>query len=337
MATLPLTRSMHLLPFCSLLNEAGESIPRLLLESRLPSDCLDDPQSLIPSESAFRFRGLAGRTLGSSDLAFDATRGLEIAELGEFGEALFGAPTLFRLLTRFRDLSNTQTTMSVIHVNQRESGDVSISHRFHHIPENGLWESDLYILQWMIKVVKLINPTWSPTEIWSLSPAIPGRHRVLEKLGAKRASFHHDCTGFLVPHKMLALPLTRAGAADDVVPVNEDQLRGSAPAESFSNALAQVIRTYASDRWLTINEAAEILDTSARTLQRRLAEEGTTYTNASDHTRSEMAGELLEKTDETITEIAIRLGYSNGANLTRAFTRWSGVSPRVYRQRRRAS
>jgi hypothetical protein len=175
MATLPLTRSMHLLPFSSLLSEAGESIPRLLLESRLPSNSLDDPQSLIPSESAFRFRALAARTLGRSDLAIDATRQLEIVDLGEFGKALFEAPTLFRLLIRFRDLANTQTTMSVIHLNQTASGDLSISHQFDHIPEYGLWQSDLYILQWMIKVVRLIDPTWSPEEIWSLSPAAPIR------------------------------------------------------------------------------------------------------------------------------------------------------------------
>ncbi len=74
---------------------------------------------------------------------------------------------------------------------------------------------------------------------------------------------------------------------------------------------------------------------SEPSLQRRLSEEDTTYSDALERARFAMAGELLEKTDETIAAIASRLGYSNGANMTRAFKRWSGVSPRVYRQQRK--
>jgi AraC-like DNA-binding protein len=90
------------------------------------------------------------------------------------------------------------------------------------------------------------------------------------------------------------------------------------------------------DRSLTINEVSEVLDISVRTLQRRLAVEDTTYSDALQRTRSEMAGELLEKTDQTIAEIAVRLGFSNSGNMTRAFKQWSGVSPRVYRQQQHA-
>lgn len=336
MATLPQTRSMHLLPFSSLLSEAGEPIPPLLLESGLPSDCLDDPQSLVPSEGAFRFRALTTQKLGPPDLTLDATRNLEIADLGKFGMALLGAPTLLRLLTEFQNLTNTQTTMAAIQLNQRESGDVSFCHHFHHVPDRGLWESDLYVLQWTIKVVRLVVPDWSPEEIWSLSPAVPGRQRVLEKLGAKSTSFHRDCTGFVIPYELLALPLIRGRVTKEIESINEDQLRASGPAKSFSDSLAQVITTYSNDRWLTINEVAEVLDISARTMQRRLSVDGTTYTDVLERTRSEMAGELLEATDVPIADIARRLGYQNHGNLTRAFKRWSGVSPRVYRQQRQA-
>ena len=90
-----------------------------------------------------------------------------------------------------------------------------------------------------------------------------------------------------------------------------------------------MIRTYSSDRWLTIEEVAEVLDMSSRTLQRRLSAEGTTYTDAFERTRDEMAGELLERTDMLVAEIARRLGYESQGNPTRAFKRWSGLSPRV--------
>ncbi|MGI9428943.1 MAG: helix-turn-helix domain-containing protein [Bythopirellula sp.] len=334
MKTLPLTRSMHLLPIASILHEAGESVASLLQQSRLPSDCLDNRQSLIPSESAFRFRALAAQTLGISDVTLQATQYLEIADLGDFGKALLRAPTLLSLLTRFRDLANTQTTMAAIHLTPKKSGGVSFCHHFQHGPASGLWESDLYVLQWTIKVVRLVDPTWSPEEIWSMSPAAPGRERTLEKLGATVASFHRDCTGFVVPAEMFALPLAEAMATEDGAIAEADPSHMSSLAQSYSDSLAEVIRTYSSDRWLTIEEVAEVLGISTRSLQRRLSEEGTTFTDALERTRAELAGELLEKTDMMIAEIAIRLGYRDRGNFTRAFRRWSGVSPRVYRQQR---
>lgn len=334
MAALPLTRSKHLLPFSSLVQKAGAPINPLLRQSRLPSNCLDDPESLVPSDAAFRFRALAARKLGLPDLALEATRHLEIADLGEFGEALFRAPTLFRLLTKFQELINTQTTMAQIQIEQEESGDVSFCHQFHYVPEAGVWQTDLYIIGWTIKLVRLVEPGWSPAQLWSVSPEAPGHSRAIEQLGVKMATFGRHCTGFRIPLQMLALPLTCNMASASSL--EDEQLRTTAPAETFYGGLGQVIKAYAEDRWLTIDEVAEVIDMSSRSLQRRLSAERTTYSAVFEGTRSQMAGELLETTDVPIADIARRLGYQNQGNLTRAFKRWSGVSPSVYRQQRQA-
>ena len=50
--------------------------------------------------------------------------------------------------------------------------------------------------------------------------------------------------------------------------------------------------------------------------------------------RIRRACELLRDSDESITQIALAVGFSDGAHFTRAFTREVGVSPRTYRRSR---
>ena len=82
-----------------------------------------------------------------------------------------------------------------------------------------------------------------------------------------------------------------------------------------------------------IEEIAASCPLKARTLQRRLAEAGTTDRRIVDEVRFEAACRLLEDRGLSLAEIASVLGYSDPANFTRAFTRWSGTTPSAYRQR----
>ena len=74
---------------------------------------------------------------------------------------------------------------------------------------------------------------------------------------------------------------------------------------------------------------------SPRTLKRRLAEHGTTFSALRDDVRQQRAMLLLDNRGLTISDIAARLGYSELPNFTRAFRKWMGVTPQAYRERTR--
>jgi len=80
--------------------------------------------------------------------------------------------------------------------------------------------------------------------------------------------------------------------------------------------------------------AAE-LGMSARTLRRRLAEEGAAYHALVDALRAEMAIKYLRETDLKVGEIAAALGFSEVGNFRHAFHRWAGASPNKFRDVRR--
>ena len=70
---------------------------------------------------------------------------------------------------------------------------------------------------------------------------------------------------------------------------------------------------------------------SARTLQRRLADEGISYQKMLDDARKAAAGRYLAESTLAIGEIAYLLGYSESAPFHRAFKRWYGVTPEAFR------
>jgi AraC-like DNA-binding protein len=86
-------------------------------------------------------------------------------------------------------------------------------------------------------------------------------------------------------------------------------------------------------RALTPDAVAKSLSTSRRTLSRRLADEGTSFTQLLDEVRAELAHALLQDRGLSIGDIAFFLQYSEPAAFHRSFRRWTGKTPREFRGR----
>ena len=327
MANLALTKSKHLLPYAATLSARRECVRPLLKIANLPATCLDDLDTLIPAVCLEPFRELAAQKTGCSNISLEATRHLEVADMGDFGRALLMEPTVLGSLHKLRELIITETSNLSIELRPLPNGNLWFGERI--LSRTG-WHSSLYVISWMLKIVRLGDPAWSPTEILISSKATQERFEAIEMLGST-ARFQKSGTGFVVPASMLALPITKNSTmrAD----VNAD-LWSSAPHGSYTESLQQMIQSYASDRWLSIDQASEVTNTSVRTIQRRLSMEQKTYSNLIQESRAEMAGNLLENTDTAIAEIAHHLGYRNQSHFTRAFHRWAKVSPSEFRKHR---
>jgi AraC-like DNA-binding protein len=81
-----------------------------------------------------------------------------------------------------------------------------------------------------------------------------------------------------------------------------------------------------------IQQVADRVGTSVRTLQRRLRVLGATYADVVQQARCAAAREMLQEQQRRIGEVARRLGYSDTAHFSRAFHRWTGVTPREFRR-----
>lgn len=103
----------------------------------------------------------------------------------------------------------------------------------------------------------------------------------------------------------------------------------------FVSLLKLAITPYLSGGKLPIKLAAEILRINVRTLQRRLEKEGVIYKELVDDMTFEIIEKELLSSDETITFIASKYGYSDAAHFTRAFKRRYNITPGNFRNKNR--
>jgi AraC-like DNA-binding protein len=82
-----------------------------------------------------------------------------------------------------------------------------------------------------------------------------------------------------------------------------------------------------------IEQVAAELGLGARTLQRRLQEEGQRYADVLARVRYRMAIRYLEEPGADVESVSEKLGFSDRRSFTRAFTRWSGVTPSAFLRR----
>jgi len=330
MEILPLTKSRHLLPIAATLKASGIPIHRLLKAANLPLDCLDDPDTLIPAVRLGHLRMLAANKLDLPGLALQSILHIPLEEIGDFGQALILEPTLLASIDRFRKLVSTETSNVIIDLHPQPNGDHWFGHRLLSQKKPGAWHSNLYIIGFMLRIVRLVDPDWSPVEIFMRSNSTRERCEVIETLGST-PRLEQSCIGFNVPASKLALPVV-----NDLAQRVSKCFSGGTNlfADSYAKSIKQLIRFYASHYWLSINEASEVIDQSVRSIQRQLSMEQTTYSSLVQQCRMEMASSLLDESDATMAEIAHQLGYNNQGNFTRAFYRWAKVSPSEFRKHR---
>ncbi len=145
---------------------------------------------------------------------------------------------------------------------------------------------------------------------------------------------------FEQPHLLLSFDknylmnkLVHADPIASQIAINQCEAELSALGERHRIAMrVRDILTNSEQHYLSIEAVADRLHMSDRTLKRQLAAEGTSFSTLVDEVRYRHATSLLSRTDFTLEQIADELGYSDVANFSRAFKRWSGRSPSNWRK-----
>lgn len=88
---------------------------------------------------------------------------------------------------------------------------------------------------------------------------------------------------------------------------------------------------------MTIDAAARLLGLHKRTLNRRLAEKGTSFARLLGEVRFEIASQLLSETDLPFVDIAATLNYTDASAFSRAFRSWAGTSASTWRKKIQAA
>jgi len=98
-----------------------------------------------------------------------------------------------------------------------------------------------------------------------------------------------------------------------------------------ARAVTKIILARMDDEALSINKFAKEMAVSVRTLQNRLKEEGVVFSELLTETRQRLAKKYLQE-NYTVEQITYLLGFSEPSVFRKAFKKWSGITPREYRE-----
>jgi AraC-like DNA-binding protein len=143
--------------------------------------------------------------------------------------------------------------------------------------------------------------------------------------------FEAECSGMWFAKSYLRMPVVRdeqaargfvAGApANIIVPTRDSGLAG---AVRMHLRLTQ-------PQWPDLEQTARALNVSASTLQRHLAAAHTSFQAVRDEVRRDLAIYRLTTSAVSLAKLAGELGFADGASFQRAFKRWTGYAPGLYR------
>lgn len=159
------------------------------------------------------------------------------------------------------------------------------------------------------------------------------KHRVLcEQLIGSRVRFGSKRVAVRMDRRLLSNPLRSADAflrrrLDFAL---EDMLN-ELPNVDFAEQVKQRIRVLVAEREISEELVATPFNMSPRHLRRKLSETRTTYEKLLDEVRMELAMRLIKEGRLNLGRIAFELGFLDPSSFTRAFRRWTGMSPTAFR------
>jgi len=122
-----------------------------------------------------------------------------------------------------------------------------------------------------------------------------------------------------------------------LAPQFEAELKEQNHHEEFGERVQRAIQQRLTGRRPTIEDIADTLHVSSRTLQRRLQEQGSSFQRVLEEARHQLARHYLNNSFLELNEAAYLLGYEDSNSFVRAFRSWEGVPPARWREQQRAT
>lgn len=181
-------------------------------------------------------------------------------------------------------------------------------------------------------IQSLLGHSWKPNGLLMRHPAgeEPGAYRRL--LGVT-PRFDSPVNAWIFDDALLETPLSAADERFQQLARRHIDELAQIKLQELPSYVQKLLRNRLPKGHVTIEQVAEHMKISPRTLQRYLLAEGTGFQELLDRTRQSMAARYICDSSISLTQLAGLLGYADLSAFSRAFTRWNGVSPQKWKQR----
>lgn len=181
---------------------------------------------------------------------------------------------------------------------------------------------------------RISTSNWAPSRIWLAHSAPRQRETLTHVFGTANVSFMAGSNAIEVGRDVLAQPVHLSAPGVSTI-LSRYDARSPSPRAGVSD-FQRHVRVAIEDRLSSgpplIGDVARAVRTSARTLQRRLAEEGLSFQELLDEVRRDVSIRHVERSELPLSAIAQMVGYAQQSAFFRSFRRWTGTTPSRARQ-----
>ncbi len=320
------------------LRSQGAAVDRLLRKHVGYAGGFADPSGKIPLAQFVNFLEGAAHALGHPGLGAQLGARSRMEDLGVIGLMLLASTNLQVALGQLREFFPVLQGATRVELNAR----CAMPEFTYQILDPTIWprrqDAEFTLSATCSAIRSLLGERWSPVEVHFEhdrarrdSPDVDTTH-----LDIFRAPvlFNQSANRLILDPRDLVRPMAPRG--EGMVPHLERHLKdlmrtNETTFDSCASQASHIISKRLGHADLEVHSIAAEMGLSSRTLQRRLAQEGTSLRDLVRRHRSHIVDRLLKDPKTKMTVIAHDVGYSDATTFSRAFKIWSGETPRDHR------
>ncbi|KPJ90003.1 MAG: hypothetical protein AMJ53_15125 [Gammaproteobacteria bacterium SG8_11] len=315
-----------------ILNQLGYDPIPLLAEVGLEPSLFDDPDNVIPYALRSRLIQLCVNKTQCQHFGFLIGQHAGLSSFGLVGFLVQQAPNVATALQSMVRYAHLHVRGGVVYMEEADD-TVLLGYSIYqpnvqareHI-EDGALAIAFNIMH------GLCGPQWRALEV-HFAHRRPADIRPFQQFFKAPLIFDAERNGVLFSSKWL--PQSVPGAEPELRRllqkyVDDLEIHYS---DDFVEQVRRVLHSALLTQQATADRIAALFSIHPRTLNRRLKACGTNFHELTDQGRFEIARQWLESSAMELSQIAAALGYADASAFTRAFRRWSGTTPSLWRER----
>ena len=314
--------------------QCGADAEALVQATALDVAQLEDPDGRVPMATMQRLWALAVQVTDDPHLDLHMAEHVHHSSYGVLAYLLMHSPTLgaaIHKLCRYQDIVCNGTHISLRHLGESVELVIEITSPAIVYPHFVL-NSELSIYLQMLRM--LSGQSLSPEAVHLAYPAPADTREHVRVFAPASMQFGTPYSALRLPVTVLALPISTADP--QLLALLEPHAAALLARLHELPALPDRVR-HELLRLLvqsepTLEAVAEALSLSPRILQRQLRQNGHSYQQLLDEVRRELAERHLRDHILSIKDIALLLGFAEPSVFIRAFRRWTGQTPGMFRR-----
>ncbi len=321
-----LVRAASLTNYADVARAAGLDPNRMLLDAGLDPGVLREPDLMVPADRVGRLLEASAAKSGVEPFGLRMAQARQLSNLGPVGMVIRDQPTLrdsISVLIRYHSALNGALAMVL-----EEQGELVIVREELYVGRAQPVRQSIELAVGVLFVLmrQLLGPQWQARRV-CFTHAAPRDTSTHVLVFGRRVEFGHDFNGIVC----LAAEMDAPNAtADPLMARYAQRLLDATPIASEPSTLDDVRRTVMlllpSGR-CSVEQVSAQLGLVCRTVQRRLADRGMSFSGLVNELRVELAQRHVTQGNRPLTDVAALLGFAALSGFSRWYQQQFGCSP----------